>query len=628
MFKIPFPFQNSEGEGSNGTSESDAAEGTWLTQPEEQVTSLQPLRNHQSQEAADSFFDFDMEPESPGSPIDECEYSRLIETTTNTPHPTDLAPESGYVCASPVSAEGSVESQSSSSDGPYFDPDTSDAEQRSMATDYHDCIGSYKKDGAIATIFENVHIGALKMSEGSHKARTPPVVLTNGIGSVHAALASDNEEGDSCSDSLPPSQSTTTGATMTSSSSNGSENTDKSDSTVTGLSAHSNSTILDETEENDVAQSKFLSCREQGIDDIQQDDLEALSALVTGQCNGHQEEEEEEEKERVELKANGHLPCEYEPRHEVEVSTDEVDRSESKTDAEVDQEIELQNERIILECLRVIDATPEASPEPESRADEAEDGEGKLKVETGLEDTDGDGEGDLADDRPQRVRRCSSLKTGKTPPGTPGRKKIVRFADALGLDLAAVRTFMDEMPKIPKSAYEDLDLPELGEVSVSLGPRVDKVLMPLFQQPGSLAGFLDVVRDRQVSLENAAVTDPVTMTISGIARVRNLDFHKSVYIRYSTDSWRTYSDLQASYVENSCDGFSDKFSFTVFGNALQVGERIELAVRFHCKGQILWDNNCGTNYCFQCLPVKNPARPAVTISAEIQVDQWHGASFY
>ena len=53
----------------------------------------------------------------------------------------------------------------------------------------------------------------------------------------------------------------------------------------------------------------------------------------------------------------------------------------------------------------------------------------------------------------KKMRRCSSLKTGKTPPGTPASKKIVRFADVLGLDLADVRTFLDEIPSVPKSAY-------------------------------------------------------------------------------------------------------------------------------------------------------------------------------
>lgn len=553
--------------------------------------------------------DFDLEPESPGSPIDECEYSRLIETTTHTPQPADLGPESGYVCASPISTEGSLASQSPN-DGPYFDPETSETE-RSAATDYHDCIGSYEKEGVISSIFENVHNGALKMRPSTGtiiKVRTPPVLLTNGVG-LHTAADGGEGDGDSAS-----SHSTTT---ISSCSSNG-DGTDKSEATVT------NSTLVDEAVEVDVDLSqeenlKNVMCREQEAEDTWQDDLDALKQLMTSN-NAEQDQQNADSEPPL---TNGHSPCGEE--EDEEESRDEVDRCSAAARQKEDEQVEIKNELIILECLRVIDATPEASPEPESRADQ--DVDGKLKVTDTEIDGDADTDGDGMDDRPQRVRRCSSLKTGKTPPGTPGRKKIVRFADVLGLDLAAVRTFMDEMPKIPKSAYEDLDLPEAGGVSVSLGPRVNKVLMPLFQQPGALAGFLDVIRDRHVSLESCAVTDPVTMTISGSVRVRNLDFHKSVYVRYTTDAWRTYSDLQANYVENSCDGFSDKFTFTVYGNALQVGERIELATRFHCKGQILWDNNFGANYCFQCMPVTTTAR-STSAPAEMQPDQWHGASFY
>ncbi|VEN40687.1 unnamed protein product [Callosobruchus maculatus] len=215
------------------------------------------------------------------------------------------------------------------------------------------------------------------------------------------------------------------------------------------------------------------------------------------------------------------------------------------------------------------------------------------------------------DERIPHVRRCSSLKTGKTPPGTPGRKKIVRFADALGLDLADVRTFLDEIPKVPTSAYEDLsvdltDSPSDTSLdSRSTCPKPDKVLMPLFQQPGGLPNFLDLVRDNNVCLENAVVDDPFMLTIKGFVRVRNLDFHKSVYVRYTLNSWKTYADVQATYVENSCDGFSDKFSFVIYAHSLSVGQRIELACRFQCKGCQYWDNNNGRNYCLQCLPVIN-----------------------
>lgn len=215
--------------------------------------------------------------------------------------------------------------------------------------------------------------------------------------------------------------------------------------------------------------------------------------------------------------------------------------------------------------------------------------------------------------KPQRVRRCSSLKSGKTPPGTPGRKKFVRFADVLGLDLADVKTFMDDIPTVPREAYQDLvvsydQIDGIDGSSTDIVPTfvsgayVEKVLVPMFQQPGGNVEFLDRVRDQNVCLENAVVTDPICLTISGTVRVRNLDFNKSVHIRYSLDSWVSYADFQASYIDKSCDGFSDKFCFTIFGNSLNIGQRIEMAVRFSCKGEQFWDSNYGVNYCFQCMP--------------------------
>lgn len=214
--------------------------------------------------------------------------------------------------------------------------------------------------------------------------------------------------------------------------------------------------------------------------------------------------------------------------------------------------------------------------------------------------------------KPQRIRRCSSLKSGKTPPGTPGRKKFVRFADVLGLDLADVKTFMDDIPTIPREAYQDLVVSSDTVDGMNLtsdvvptfvsGPYVEKVLVPMFQQPGGNVGFLDRVREQNVCLENAVVTDPICLTISGTVRVRNLDFNKSVHIRYSLDSWASFADFQASYIDKSCDGFSDKFCFTIFGNSLNIGQRIEMAVRFSCKGEQFWDSNYGVNYCFQCMP--------------------------
>ncbi|CAK9804001.1 Glycogen-binding subunit 76A [Anthophora plagiata] len=255
--------------------------------------------------------------------------------------------------------------------------------------------------------------------------------------------------------------------------------------------------------------------------------------------------------------------------------------------------------------------------------------------------------------RPQKIRRSSSLKTGKTPPGTPGRKKIVRFADVLGLDLADVRTFLDEIPKIPNSAYSDLIYDDIFQKDTSpvnnvtnnfqwgikyvdnrrgsaciMAPRkLDRTLVPLFQQPGGLPNFLDLVRERRVCLENVLVQDPISLCIQGTVRVINLDFHKSVHIRYTQNSWRNFSDLQATYVLNSCDGFSDKFSFVLYCHTLAVGQRLEFAVRFQCKGEQYWDNNTGANYCFQCLPTSSAVGYIPITAQENHQHEW-SSMFY
>lgn len=60
------------------------------------------------------------------------------------------------------------------------------------------------------------------------------------------------------------------------------------------------------------------------------------------------------------------------------------------------------------------------------------------------------------------IHRASSVKSCKTPPGSPGRKKVVRFADTLGLDLEDIRHFMKDPPTIPDSALNDLQVRTLA----------------------------------------------------------------------------------------------------------------------------------------------------------------------
>ncbi|XP_041986772.1 glycogen-binding subunit 76A isoform X2 [Aricia agestis] len=262
----------------------------------------------------------------------------------------------------------------------------------------------------------------------------------------------------------------------------------------------------------------------------------------------------------------------------------------------------------------------EPSPAPEIDAT-------LLSTETNKDDKEDEAEGE--DDRPQRVRRCSSLKTGKTPPGTPGRKKIVRFADVLGLDLADVKTFMDEIPVIPKSAYDDLAGCDVqNSPPARPTPRYGALtLVPLFQLPRDVTEKLERYN---VCLESSRVCDGVHVTICGSVRVRNLDFHKTVHVRYTMNRWRTFTDLQATYVQGSCDGYSDRFQFVLYAPCISSGQRLEIAVRFQCKGQQFWDNNCGANYCFDCLALGSAPTTGSLTSAPAALHptvDWH-PSFY
>ncbi|KAK6185243.1 hypothetical protein SNE40_007517 [Patella caerulea] len=203
------------------------------------------------------------------------------------------------------------------------------------------------------------------------------------------------------------------------------------------------------------------------------------------------------------------------------------------------------------------------------------------------------------------LRKSSSLKTNKTPPGTPRRKKAVRFADAMGLDLEDVRHILnvEAPPKIPASAMKDLRVGVENDRQ-TVGTRF---LSACFSQPGAAANFKQRVMAEKVCLENAVITD---MTITGVVRVANIGFHKAVRIRFSTNNWVSFHDIAASYVINSCDGPTDRFSFSIVAPMeLGVGSRLEFAVSYTVGETVYWDNNFSANYVFECfaktIPTEN-----------------------
>ncbi|XP_076449835.1 uncharacterized protein LOC143286127 [Babylonia areolata] len=194
------------------------------------------------------------------------------------------------------------------------------------------------------------------------------------------------------------------------------------------------------------------------------------------------------------------------------------------------------------------------------------------------------------------LRKSTSLKSTKTPPGTPRRKKVVRFADAMGLDLESVRHVLnlESPPKIPPSAMKDLQA-GLSEDRKNMGSRY---ISETFTQPGADPRFRERVLADKVVLENALI---VTGAITGVVRVANLSFHKAVRVRFTTNGWASFHDIAASYMVNSNDGPTDRFSFTLVPPPDFVpGSRLECAISYSSNGAEYWDNNYGMNYVFEC----------------------------
>lgn len=202
----------------------------------------------------------------------------------------------------------------------------------------------------------------------------------------------------------------------------------------------------------------------------------------------------------------------------------------------------------------------------------------------------------------RQLRKSSSLKSNKTPPGTPRRKKMVRFADVMGLDLESVRHVMnqEQPPRIPASAMADLRI-GMEEERKDMGSRYLDICFP---QPGALENFMQKVMANKLCLENCIITD---LSITGIVRVANIGYHKCVRIRYTINSWVSFYDVMASYVQKSCDGPTDRFSFTIVAPAtVGPGSRIEFCISYTVNDTVYWDNNDGQNYVILCYAKTTP----------------------
>ncbi|XP_042177040.1 protein phosphatase 1 regulatory subunit 3E [Oncorhynchus tshawytscha] len=208
---------------------------------------------------------------------------------------------------------------------------------------------------------------------------------------------------------------------------------------------------------------------------------------------------------------------------------------------------------------------------------------------------------------PNLRRRCKSLPTPIerakleiSRSRSPCSQKKVRFADSLGLELTSVKHFNDtDMPDVPERIMARFDRGPLHLNPFDKFPRAPTTqssYMELqFKNPGTLPGFTEKVKELKVLLECAEADE---FSLSGVVRVLNMAFEKSVYLRFSINNWITFMDSLTSYVPESSDGVTDKFSFKIITPTtfLESGGTFQFAIRYCVGGDEYWDNNNGFNY--------------------------------
>ncbi|KAJ1123033.1 hypothetical protein NDU88_001506 [Pleurodeles waltl] len=214
--------------------------------------------------------------------------------------------------------------------------------------------------------------------------------------------------------------------------------------------------------------------------------------------------------------------------------------------------------------------------------------------------------------RPIMRRRARSL------PSSPERKTLrrchpssrccqrVRFADALGLELAEVKVFnVGEDPSIPLHVLSRLSI----NSDLCCGSALDleftmQYLQPDFLQPVDSADFAERLQRQRICLERV-MGGSEELGIAGTIMVLNLDFVKGVYVRYTFNDWRSHQELEATWQQSRRDvvaGDCDMFSFClpVPPFLLQLCSAVQLALRYKVGGKEYWDNNQGKNYSFTC----------------------------
>lgn len=215
-------------------------------------------------------------------------------------------------------------------------------------------------------------------------------------------------------------------------------------------------------------------------------------------------------------------------------------------------------------------------------------------------------------------RSCIRIPTEKS------KKKVV-FADDRGLALEQIK-FMSEPSNVPPYWALKIVTSPIVERKQATIPAVDLWEIRFNQPASDYVGFRRRITEECVSLENVIVKQH-ECAVDGTVKVKNLDFNKEVYIRFSSDGWATSEDTFCAFVE--CGPLSQNRTsvYDTFGFRLQLpihSRKLAFCVCFKCKGSEYWDNNDGKNYTIEKSSVRKT--PAISCARINYGNSWTSRS--
>uniref|UniRef100_A0A915PMC6 CBM21 domain-containing protein n=1 Tax=Setaria digitata TaxID=48799 RepID=A0A915PMC6_9BILA len=179
------------------------------------------------------------------------------------------------------------------------------------------------------------------------------------------------------------------------------------------------------------------------------------------------------------------------------------------------------------------------------------------------------------------ILRCKSERT--SPTHRRQIKKNVRFSDCIDLEEAEYVFNEDEMypyERVINGPYNSAS--ELQLQKYFWLPTEDELRW--------------LVGEQCVHLESVRWFG---RAITGVVRVKNLNYEKKIEILYTFDDWATSHTVKGAYIESPSPQ-QDRFSFCIFLPFLQLDLCIYFCIRYECGGTVYWDSNCGVNYKFVC----------------------------